>query len=236
MNSSLNCVAALVFGSVVAGPALAQTLVYDNTSNVRTNLVYKFSREYGDEVFLANGYRTISQFAFQYFGDFNPTNRLDASAKVRFYVNDGPDGIPGASVALMPGKLLWESDPFPLLTGYNIVTLGIPFVDVPDSFTWTVQFSGVTGANRDAAGLVLADPPTVGLPLANGRFGSYWDAWIRDDPTRVDSWSLINFGIQPADPKANFYAQIYAVPEPSTWALLLGGGMALALASWRRRS
>lgn len=218
-----------------AGQAMAQTLVYDNTTHVRTNLVYKFSREYGDEVFLEAGYRTVSEFAFQYFGDFNPTNRVGASAVVRFYENDGVDGIPGPKTALMPKTVLWESPSIPLLPGYNLVTLGVPLVEVPDSFTWTVKFSGVTGANQDAAGLVLADPPTVGQPLPDGRFGSYWDAWIRDDPNREDGWSLINFGFGPNDPKANFYAQIRAVPEPQTWGLLAAGGVFLALGCRRRR-
>lgn len=234
MNSSLRCAAALAFGLAFAGSAVAQTLVYDNTANIQTNVVYKFSREHGDEVFLAGGYRTISEIAFQYFGDFDPLTRLNGAVRVRFYVNDGPDGAPGASVALMPGRVLWESGSIPLLTGYNLVTLGVPFVNVPDSFTWTVQFTGVTGANKDSAGLVLADPPTVGMPLANGRFGSYWDAWIRDDPNRADGWSLINFGFKPEDPKANFYARIYAVPEPSTWMLLAGGSLVLAAGRLRR--
>ncbi len=225
----------LALSGGVAGKAVAQTLIYDNTTNVRTNLVYKFSREYGDEVFLEAGYRTVSEFAFQYFGDFNPTNRLDATAVVRFYENDGVDGILGPKTALMPKTVLWESAPIALIPGYNVITLGVPFVDVPDSFTWTVKFSGVTGANNDAAGLVLADPPTVGQPLPDGRFGSFWDAWIRDDPNREDGWSLINFGFRPNDPKANFYAQIRAVPEPQTWGLLAAGGVFLALGCRRRR-
>ena len=225
----------LALSGAAAGKAVAQTLIYDNTTNVRTNLVYKFSREYGDEVFLEAGYRTVSEFAFQYFGDFNPTNRLDATAVVRFYENDGVDGIPGQKTALMPKTVLWESAPIALTPGYNVVMLGVPFVDVPDSFTWTVKFSGVTGADKDSAGLVLADPPTVGQPLPDGRFGSFWDAWIRDDPNREDGWSLINFGFRPNDPKANFYAQIRAVPEPQTWGLLAAGGVFLALGCRRRR-
>jgi hypothetical protein len=50
----------------------------------------------------------------------------------------------------------------------------------------------------------------------------------------VDSWSLINFGFRENDPKANFYARIHAVPEPSTWALMVSGGVLLALAVRRR--
>lgn len=235
MKRAQRIAAALLFGSIIQGAAFGQSLVYDNTANLRTNVIYRFSREYGDEVALAPGYRAISQFVFQYFGDFNPTNRLDATGKVRFYANNGPDADPGPKVITMPGATpLWESDSFPLLTGYNIVSLDVPWVNVPDVFIWTVQFSGVTGATKDAAGLALAEPPTVGGVLADGKIGSYWDAWIRNDPNRVDSWSLISFGFRENDPKANFYARVYAVPEPSTWALLIAGGVMLAVSARRR--
>ena len=126
MKPAQRVAAALLFGTILQGAALGQNLVYDNTANLRTNVIYRFSKEYGDEVALAPGYRTVSQFAFQYFGDFNPTNRLDATAKVRFDANDGPDADPGPKVITMPGAApLWESDSFPLLTGYNIVSLDV---------------------------------------------------------------------------------------------------------------
>ncbi len=223
----------LIAAVISAGSASAQ-VVYDNTTGITTNLVYKFSREYGDEVYLVAGNRNVSEFVFQYFGDFNPTNSPDGEATVRFYANDGPDGEPGPQTVPMPGSLLWESPTIPLLTGYNIVTLGVPFVEVPDQFTWTVLFSGLSGADGDAAGLMLSDPPGIGLPLAGGRVGSYWDAWIRNDPNTMDSWALINFGFGPDDPKANFYARVTTVPEPGTW-VLLGLGSALIWVVKRQR-
>lgn len=223
----------LIAAASVIGSASAQ-VVYDNTAGVTTNLVYKFSREYGDEIHLVAGNRNVAEFVFQYFGDFNPTNSAGGEATIRFYANDGPDGQPGPQTVPMPGSLLWESPAIPLLTGYNVVTLGVPLVEVPDHFTWTVLFSGLSGSDGDAAGLMLSDPPTIGLPLDGGRVGSYWDAWIRNDPTRADSWALINFGFGPEDPKANFYARVTAVPEPGAWALL-GLGALLAWASKRQR-
>lgn len=228
------CLVMLIAALSATGPASAQ-VVYDNTSGVTTNVVYKFSREYGDEVYLVAGNRNVSEFVFQYFGDFNPTNSPDGEATLRFYANDGPDGDPGSPSVLMPGSLLWESPTIPLLTGYNIVTLGVPFVEVPDQFTWTVLFSGLSGADGDAAGLMLSDPPSIGLPLANGRVGSYWDAWIRNVPGNDDSWALINFGFGPNDPKANFYARVTTVPEPGTWALLGLGAVLIWAARQQRR-
>lgn len=208
-----------LLGAVAGERGFAQFLVYDNTKHPRTNAVYRFSREYGDEVFLGNGNRALSQLTFQYFGDFNPVTNKTAAARLRIYLNDGKDGIPGPKTALMPKTLLFESPAIPLASGFNQATVELPSVQVPESFTWTVQFTGMSFAVNDSAGLVPCDPPTIGAALPDGKRGSFWDAWIRDDPNRVDAWSLLNFGFKPADPKASFYCRIYATPDDGTWAL-----------------
>ena len=58
-------------------------------------------------------------------------------------------------------------------------------VDVPDDFTWTVTFSGLTGGEN--AGLALYDPPTVGSDaLPNG-----------------DGWVNLGSGLVPANVSGN---------------------------------
>lgn len=208
-----------ILGLLASVTASAQFQVYENTKNVRTNVLYRFSREHGDEVFLGPGNRTLAQFRIQYFGDFNATTNTNAAVRLRIYRNDGPDGLPGAKVALMPKSVLFESAPIRLAPGYNLVTVDLPFVTVPDSFTWTAHFTGLSFLAGDSAGLVLADPPTVGAPLPDGKRGSFWDAWFRDDPTRVNGWRLDSFGFKPQDPKASFYAGALATPDATAWAI-----------------
>ncbi len=207
---------ALVFLPPAAAVRSAE-VVYNNTTNVFAQL-YRFSREHGDEVELAGSSRVVTEFVFQYFADF--TNRPDARFRVRFYANDGPDAMPGPQTALAPGSLLWESDPQELRKGAHAPILPVPGIQVPDRFTWTVEFTGVTGASGDSAGLILADPPTVGRRLGDGRVGSYYDAWIRANSQPGAPWTLINFGFGLTDPKANFYARISAEEDPRRLRIL----------------
>ncbi len=237
INGRLARLVALAF--LPAAVACAD-VVYDNTQHPTLDakgngMFYRFSHEYGDDINLAPGYREVSRLTFEYFGDFDPSKVANASLTLRVYANDGVRALSNVTTSQMPSTLLWESDKTPLLPGYSIVSLDLPNVTVPDRFTWSVQFNGVTGAVGNSAGLILADPATIGAPLANGRFGSYWDAWVKSDPNKADSWSLINFGVGANDPKANFYVRVEAVPEPGVWALMACGA-GLLLAAGRRRS
>lgn len=195
-------------------------VVFDNTLNVQPGFGAQTSREYGDEIALAGTDRYVTAFMFQYRGDFGPS--LDApvrTATIRFYANDGPSALPGQNTAPRPGTLLWESAPLILAAGDNIVSLA-PNILVPDTLTWTVEFAGVTGNEQDRAALTISSPPSVGGELNGGIVGSYNDYWIRD-PLDSDSWALRR--IEDGQVPANFYAQVVAIPEPSTVALAVLG-------------
>ena len=74
-----------------------------------------------------------------------------------------------------PGTLLFTSDPITLSEGYQTYRVSGIKVDLPDTVTWTVEFTGVTGneinvGNR--AALVLGDP-SVGSSLD--------DFWQKDE-------------------------------------------------------
>lgn len=125
--------------------------------------------EFGDEIALAGTARTVTKFIFDYYGNFTPNG--DETARIRFYANDGP------GVFLKPNTLLYESPAFSIVKGEARVTLDIPYVEVPNSFTWTVSFSGVTQTDGDSAELVVVNPPSVGAQLAGGLTGSYRDYW-----------------------------------------------------------
>lgn len=208
--------AALLLGATTASAAI----VFDNTLNVQPGFGAQTTREYGDEIKLAGTDRYVTEFQFRYQAEFSPSSSTP-SATVRIYANDGPSVLPGTIVAPQPKTLLWESGPLNLSAGDNIVSLA-PNVLVKDTITWTVTFSGLTGAEGNRAGLVISSPPTVGGELLGGVIGSYDDYWAKDPLT--GSWALL--GIDNGQVPANFYAQVTAIPEPSTLALFslgLGG-------------
>jgi hypothetical protein len=133
-----------------------------------------FNFEVGNEIILANpGWVGvfITNFSFEYWGTASgPTFAGPVQVDVKFYLNDGPS-FNGYSIS---GRLLWESGLSsinPTAMNNTLVYSGPvssggngtgPFgVWVPaNSFTWTVQFVGQTGA--DQAGVTLYFPPNVG--------------------------------------------------------------------------
>lgn len=152
--------------------------------------------EFGDEIVLAGTARMVTQFQFDYVGRF--TTHGDETARVRFYANDR------AGDYLKPGTLLFESAPFPIQPGSQRTTLDLPRIAVPNSFTWTVEFGGITQQPDDQAELLVASPPRIGAPLSGGRVGSYDDYW-----RRVGSdWNLYSLSVP-----ANFAAKVMAEVE-----------------------
>jgi hypothetical protein len=151
-------------------------IVYDNSSNFE-GLFNDSKLESGDEVTLAGTARLITEFAFEYYGEFSATG--DETARVRFYKMDG---APGENPFATPGTLLYESSAFSLQSGYRTVTISDLALFVPgDTFMWSVEFSGVT--EQESVGLLYYDPPTVGSSDAyfweeeNG----VWSAVATDD-------------------------------------------------------
>jgi hypothetical protein len=114
----------------------------------------------------------------------------------------------GTKQTEMPGTLLWQSNPFAILDGYSEVALTVPHIVVPTRFTWTIDFSGLSGGSGKTAGLVISGPATIGAPLNGGNVGSYNDLWVQTDPGKVDSWALFTFG---GGVPADFYARVSAV-------------------------
>ncbi|MDC0065902.1 immunoglobulin domain-containing protein, partial [Verrucomicrobia bacterium] len=100
-------------------------------------------------------------------------------ATLRIYANDGSD-YPGTGGTLppskIPGTLLFTSDPIPLSEGYNTYRVSGIKVDLPDTVTWTVEFSGVTGNELNVgnrAALVLSGTDVAG--------SSHDDFWQKDE-------------------------------------------------------
>jgi hypothetical protein len=144
--------------------------------------------------------------------------------RVQFYLNDGSADSGYAA----PGTKFYDSGwfdnfgPTPgntlrFFAGGDLPATGllIPASDI----TWTVQFQGM--GSGDSVGLALFSPPQAG--------SSYPDYWQYDG----SSWALETNSV-PMNFASLFEASLTPVPEPTTPAFLLLGGLATLV--FRRRS
>jgi len=178
--------------------------------------------EIGDQVNLAmpSGWYPLTSFSFEYHAEGLSGGE---TAVLRLYANDGP--LTGT--ALAPKTLLFDSSAeglvIPISNGSGSRTIngnGTTW-QVPQSFTWTVSFSGVEGAEK--AGLLVYDPPTIG--------SSYNDFWQKDGST----WSL--YQIDNGNIPANFGAKAVVIPEPTVIQLGFAAAAGwLGFLAMRRRS
>ncbi len=183
---------------------VVDTFVYDNSAN---DLLYRFDPgplEVGNEIILAGSARYASLFSFEFWG-FGPAGdplafEGDVQARVRFYKNDGPLSASGYS---SPGTVMFDSGPFPIpATPAGRATLFfdefqieavVPLrTPLPNSFTWTVQFSGLS--TNDSAGVDLYAPPVIG--------NTYQDYWEYE----TNQWALKTNSVP-----MEFASRLYAV-------------------------
>ena len=212
----------LCFGLTL--PLLAQTTVYNNSTN---DLALRFNpgtSEIGNEIILGSTERYLTDFSFEYWGLSSNPNSFAGSiqARVEFYINNGPlfNGYATPGTSFYDSG--WFSVPAPTpRSTFDFSVRGGDFNHVPlllpaSDFTWTVQFQGM--GLGDSVGTDLYGPPTVGA-----NFGDFWQ--------RIGtSWFLMNNSQSP--PYASFAADMMAVaviPEPSTLALSVLGGLGLLI-------
>ena len=201
-------------------------VVYSNTNSYTANFGSIGTTEVGDEIILGGTGRLLTDFSFQVYSVSLSGNE---SVRLRLLYNDGGTytGNPSYSGYQLPSGVLWDSGFFGVdLTvdgnhtiQYHVSDSSLPNnLWLPDSFTFAITFSGVTGG--ETVGVGLFSPPTVG---ASAR-----DYWYHDPSTgwepRTNEVQILNFG-----------AQVTAVPEPSVWSLSILGGLA-GLFLLRRRA
>jgi len=214
MNRTLKAI--LLSVGLCSLPSLSfSATVYENLTTPDLGQQYfptPGSLEFGDQITLGGTERTLSQFSFYYF--LSGTSASTQNMTLRLYANTGVTNSPAATA-------LYTSDPIPVNLSFNTQTINFPLssnlVTLPNTFTWTVQFSNLAAGQN--AGLLLYGPPSTG--------SSFNDFWQKDG---TGSWGLrqINGGAT----LANFAARVTAVPEPGV--LALGGLGALLLAGLRR--
>ena len=216
--------------------AVAQIRIYDNSVN---DLVLRYTppttgtpgtlAEVGNQVdvvraTLNNQY--LSTFNFEFYG----TNTIhpgsfsgSISAQVRFYLNDG-SLVSGYN---SPSTMFYNSGVFAVSGGPTArstiwLTEGVDWASgglyLPSSeFTWTVQFSGL-GAG-DEVGVDIYGPPVVG--------NAFDDMWVNNGTP----WQLLSYG----SGSNVIAARFDSIPEPSTVALLVLGGLGVFIANRRNR-
>ena len=172
----------------VAQSLFPTEIIYDNSGG-ETALRHSSIDEFGDEIIFGGTFRDLIIFQFEYFGDF--TSEGDETCTIRFYENDGESE---AGEGFEPPKtLIYESEAFPIFSGFNSVSLTDIDLKVPNRITWTADFDGISGLGGDQAGLIFRDPPAAGQ--------SFDDIWkLR----RSGLWVATRFN---ANPVANFAAR-----------------------------
>src|SRR4051812_21146315 len=193
----------------------AQTpvVVYEDSTGYSGQFNHS-ANEYGDEIILSGTARLVTQFQFEYYGGFVPQG--NESARVRFYANTGP-AWQNTKYWITPAPTPLFETLIPVGTGFNTATITVPYVQVPDHFTWTIQFFGVTMTANDSAGLLFYGVPTIGKGYTN------------------DFWELLPIGWTPLGVSGlinNFAAKITAVdavpPPPALNATANGGDFVLS--------
>jgi len=226
--------AACLTASVLLGTSASAEVIYDNSETFQGIVTAEPNNtEIGDVVVFGGTDRILSNFRFEYFlGGATGGNEM---AQVFLRAMDGPD-IGGGTT--LPGTLLWSSSTFNITSGYHTVNIDGINTTVPNSVAWTVVFSGLEAHPETAA----ADDETAGLLF-------YLDSTTQGgtNPTIFDAvagnqqhytirrgtdggWEILNH----PNVVDNLGAQFTAVPEPGTWALILGGLATLGLVRRRK--
>jgi hypothetical protein len=209
--------------SVLLGISASAAIIYDTSETFQGVVTAEPNNtEIGDVVVFGGTDRILTSFQFEYFlGGATGGNEM---AQVFLRAMDGP-GNP-----TLPGTLLWSSAAFSIESGYHTVNIDGIGTTVPNSVAWTVVFSGLEdhpdnpqtpGPDNESAGLLFyLDSNTEG-----GTNPTFFDAVAGSQQHYTirrgtdGGWELLNH----PNVVDNLGARFTAIPEPGTWALLLGG-------------
>ena len=200
---------------------LADNISYQNGANYLGQFTDHGNKEVGDQITLATSDNVITSFKFEYFLNQASGNE---QLQVFFRTMDGPNGT--------PGSVFYTSDPFPALAGQHApVNTGMSVVLPSQTFTWSVLFSGIESGAGEKAGLLFYGGPEVGS--SDPTF--YW-LKPSDNPADVNGWGKETAVDLPGSEHNNFGARVTTVPEPGTWALLVGGLTWMGFLGFRRKA
>ncbi len=224
--------------SVLLGASASAAIIYDNTETFTGRITGEESgTEIGDVVVFGGTDRILTDFQFEYFvgGPGGTAASGNEMAQVFLRAMDGPSNGAGGN---LPGTILWQSGQFSLESGYHQIDITGLNVTVPNSVAWTVVFTGIDNGNPD----VTTDDELAGLLFyldSNTEGGvnpTFFDSVSnQQEPYTIrrgtdGGWELLNH----PNVVDNLGARFTAVPEPTTWALLLGGLATIGLLRRRK--
>ena len=209
------------------GTSLRAATIFDNSANDLSVRFNPGTYEVGDEILLGGTERYLTGFDFEYWGTntANPTAFAGSvEARVRFYENTGApfNGYPTPSPTSFYDSG-WFSVSSPTERSIFVFTEGSDFpadgLFIPSSdMTWSVQFQGM--GLTDSVGVDIYAPPVAGAD-----YPDYWE--------NNGGWTLLTNTV-PMDFAARFFAN-QTIPEPSTLALSLVGGLGILTLARRLR-
>ena len=201
----LFCIFLVTIGTTATSKA---TAIYTAMNPTGGWTIPALNGEIGNEVTAAGTDRYVTSLGIEIYsqnGIFPSGTPGYADFRAQLYANNGPQG--------QPGSLLWQSavESVNYPGGLSLLTFNVPDVFVPDTFTWTLQYSNTSPIPPGLPGSVS---PTVGSSLT---------CWTRS-PT--SAWGQVTAA-------GTLMAQIQAVPEPGTGALL---SLAALTWLWRKKT
>lgn len=184
-------------------------IIFDNFNDPGIGNFYgppNLRNEMGDEIYFAGDARTIERIEIECYSSIK-TLSPEKYAIVRLYREDGPEyeNPDGYYKLYLPKTLLYESHPIQVVSGHSLICLDGLNIQVEDPcIAWTIQFYGLSVAEKDIMGVIMYNSPTVG--------SSYGDFWMRDVDENyqpVEDFKPFYFGDVL---KANFGVRVYASP------------------------
>ena len=173
-----------------------EVILYENARGQKSSF-YPFKGEIGDELsinVMETQSKLIRQIQFEYYAALN-SFQTGQECIVRIYVNDGrPVSENGPR---KPGEMLFQSDAFPVQTGFNMVSISGFSIVVPagsESITMSVDLLGLSSICR--VGLLTNNEPEVGSSSAY--------CWVNSGTDETPLWLIKEDSLR----KFNFSSRI----------------------------
>ena len=184
-------------------------IIFDNFNDPGMGNFYgpsNLRNEMGDEVYFAGDARTIERIEIECYSSIK-TLSPEKYAIVRLYREDGPEYENSDEYykLYLPKTLLYESHPIQLVSGHSLICLDGLNIQVEDPcIAWTIQFYGLSIAEKDTMGVIMYDSPTVG-----SSYGDFWMRAVDENYQSAEEFKPFYFG---EVLKANFGVRVYASP------------------------